>query len=70
MHSKVDLSHIFTLFRFDFNVFLQIDMAAEQEHFYQVTSTALTILAQDLEAACDAALLAMTKIKYVFPLSI
>ena len=48
---------------------LQVDMAAEQEHFYQVTSTALTILAQDLEAACDAALLAMTKIKYVLLIS-
>ena len=42
-----------------------MDMSHEQEYFYNITSNSLAILAQDLEAACDAALLAMTKIKLV-----
>lgn len=42
---------------------MQMDMSTEQEHFYNIASQALSLLVQDLEAACDAALLTMTKIK-------
>jgi hypothetical protein len=43
----------------------RMDMSTEQEHFYNVTSAALHILTQDLQAVCDAALTTMTKIRWV-----
>lgn len=46
-----------------------LDLGQEMEVFYSISNTALGTLVQDAEAACDAALQMMTKIKYVSLLS-
>ena len=44
-----------------------LDMSPEMDVFYGIAQNALNLLAQDLEYAYDAALQAMTKIKFVHP---
>ena len=42
-----------------------LDLSQEMELFYNISNSALTTVVQDVEAACDAALQMMTKIKYI-----
>lgn len=45
------------------SLFQGVDLNQEQESFYSIANSALTVLVQDVELSCDAALQAMTKIK-------
>lgn len=40
-----------------------IDLNQEMELFYSISNSALSVLVQDVESTCDAALQAMMKIK-------
>ncbi|XP_071057217.1 vacuolar protein sorting-associated protein 53 homolog [Onthophagus taurus] len=50
--------------KIDANLVDQIDLSQEQDHFHGVISNCIQLLVQDLENACEPALIAMTKIQW------